>query len=185
MLLRMAVVSILAFTAACSPAARPPPTPTPPPIRLADIRALPVSALRMPGADELLHEAQESGGFIADLGPFEGGYYGTQATPAEVYAFYDHELRGRGWVRAGGRYASTPMPTPGSADPGVWVWCRPRAGSPPARDYQFIVSVVDQRDAYARIHNATPPAQPVFAGQTYRTTFSAFVRTRWPNWSCP
>ena len=63
------------------------------PLALADLRADPALALRMPEAEELAEVGgEDTVGIDGSRPAFAGHIYGTAATSAEVYAFYEREL---------------------------------------------------------------------------------------------
>lgn len=63
------------------------------PLERPDLEADPAFALRMPGADELARVGGDRELTIdGPQTPFAGHIFGTTATSAEVYAFYEREL---------------------------------------------------------------------------------------------
>src|SRR6266508_2426572 len=68
------------------------------PLERADLEADPSFSLRMQGADELaLVGSDRLFTFEGERPPFAGHIYGTMATSADVYAFYERELARLGW----------------------------------------------------------------------------------------
>lgn len=77
------------------PARRPRPK-APTDYTLAELRQLPEEHLFYPGAAILGQGGHDRGG-LRDIGPQANHLLGAQATPEELYAFYDRELAVAGW----------------------------------------------------------------------------------------
>jgi len=168
----VALLAIL-LLGACAPGGGTPtpPPPTPPggannPYALGrDLAQDPAAALRMPGADLLLGGgALERRQVLGRTQPASVvGIYGTQATPEEVRAWYDRELRARG-------YAYIPDGAiPSTAELAVWLWCKGRVA-----------------DLRLGIKNPAMPTNPdLYRGGAYRTVFDATLLGLLPSETCP
>lgn len=118
--LRLGLVLLL-VGASCINAKSPPDDPHNPYLPLAALKAEEASRLQLPDAEVLRRVGGER--FNNVTGPesaFTGAVYGTQATQAQVFAFYERELTRLGWL-ADGRSSM------GSGElPGGRRWCKPR-----------------------------------------------------------
>ncbi len=128
-----------------------------------DLEADPAYLLRMPGADEL---ARVGGDRELTLDgpqtPFAGHIFGTTATSAEVYAFYERELARLGWKREPYVLGRS------SVELENREYCTPKA--------LFRLAIKDKDRAF----------QPAFyRGQTYTTVFDARLEGIEPGPPCP
>lgn len=118
--LRLGLVLLL-VGASCINAKSPPDDPHNPYLPLAALKAEEASRLRLPGAEVLRRVGGERfNNITGPQGSFTGAVYGTQATQAEVFAFYERELTRLGWV-------ADYKPGVGTGElPNGRGWCKPR-----------------------------------------------------------
>jgi hypothetical protein len=128
-----------------------------------DLEADRAFGLQMPGADEL---ARVSGDRKMTIdGPqnaFAGHIYGTGASAAEVYAFYEAALERLGWRKQPPPFGTTTVELENRE------YCNPKVG--------FRLAIEDQARAF----------QPAFyQGHTYATVFDARLEANPPSAPCP
>ena len=118
---RLCLAVVLLVGASCINAKSPPDDPHNPYLPLAALEAEEASRLQLPDAEVLRRVGGERfNNITGPQGSFTGAVYGTQATQAEVFAFYQRELTRLGWQ------VDFP-PTPSSGDlPNGRGWCKPR-----------------------------------------------------------
>ena len=121
------------------------------------------AALRFPGATELSHVTAERAMTIdGEQTAWDGGIFGTDATDAAVFAFYDPQLRGMGWMPDLISSIGT------SVELRTWGWCKP--------GMSYRLGIEDQARAF----------DPSFlGGRTFRTVFDARVVSRDKAVACP
>lgn len=133
------------------------------PLELADLQADPAYALRMPGADGLAEVGAERR-LTPDgaQSPFAGHIFGTLATSAEVYAFYERVLARLGWR------PETPPFSRSTAELENRLYCAGRA--------TFRLAIEDKDRAFQ---------QAFYHGRTYLTVFDARLIGESRSSSCP
>lgn len=118
---RFCLAVVFVVGASCINAKSPPDDPHNPYLPLAVLEAEEASRLRLPDAEVLRRVGGERfNNITGPQGSFTGAVYGTQATQAEVFAFYQRELTRRGWVADGTSTLSS------GELPGGRGWCKPR-----------------------------------------------------------
>lgn len=129
----------------------------------ADLKADPAFALRMPGADELGEVGGPARTGIDGSTPtFAGHIFGTLATRAEVYAYYERELARLAWR------PQTPPFAMSSAEIENREYCKPKES--------FRLAIKDKDRAF----------QPAFyRGHDYVTVFDATLIADDPQSPCP
>ncbi len=150
---------------------RTPPPPTAPggannPYALGrDLAQDPAAALQMPDADLLMGggPVERRYALAKPLPATVVGIYGTQATPEEVRAWYDRELRAVGYTYIpNGAIHST-------GETAVWLWCKGTVG-----------------DLRLGIKNPAVRTNPdLNGGRAYRTVFDATLIGLLPSEPCP
>ena len=133
------------------------------PLELADLQADPAFAVRMPGADELAEVGGERRSTLDGAqSPFAGHIFGTLASSAEVYAFYERELARLGWQ------PETPPFSRSSAELENRLYCTRRA--------TFRLAIKDKDRAF----------EPAFyQGRVYATVFDARLIGESRSSTCP
>lgn len=132
---------------------------------LADLAREPAAGLQLPGADEILPTGgEERGQRLGRPQPAEiGGFYGTQAPAGEVFAYYDRELRARGYVPATQGFLLA------TAELDLRGWCKPGVAT-------YRLDIEDQALAF----------EPrVLGGRTYTTVYRTFLTGLLPTEACP
>jgi len=133
------------------------------PLERADLEADPSFSLRMQGADELaLVGSDRLFTFEGERPPFAGHIYGTMATSADVYAFYERELARLGW-----QLEAPPFPR-SSAELENRVYCK--------RKVEFRLAIKDKDSAFRA---------EFYRGRTYTTVFDASLLAIDPAIPCP
>ena len=151
--LRLGLVLVL-LGAACINAKSPPDDPRNPYLPLAALKAEEASRLQLPDAEVLRRVGGERfNNVTGPQGSFTGAVYGTQATQAEVFAFYERELTRLGWLADG------PAPMGSGELSGGRGWCKPRL---------FFRLVVYDPQRYDRTG--------ITDGARFRTVFDASVQ---------
>ncbi len=128
-----------------------------------DLKSDPAYALRMPAADELARVGGDARTGIDGSTPaFAGHIFGTMATSADVYAYYESELARLGWH-------TQPPPFSMSTDElENRLYCKPKAS--------FRLAIKNKDTAF----------QPAFyRGRAYVTVFDATLITADPESPCP
>jgi hypothetical protein len=134
-----------------------------PPLERADLESDAAFALHMPGADEL---ARVGGDriftFEGEQNPFAGHIYGTTATSADVYSYYESELERLGWLKQ-----SPPYPR-SSAELENRLYCKTGLG--------FRLAIKNKDTAFQAAF---------YRGRDYTTVFDARLHPHDPKSPCP
>jgi hypothetical protein len=136
-----------------------------PPLERADLEAEAAFALQMPGADDLRYfggDRRFKLGGAFEQSPFAGHTYGTTATSADVYSYYESELARLGWLREGPNYFGS------STDLEGRLYCK--------KGLMFRVAIKDKDRAFQLAF---------YRGRTYTTVFEASVHPNDPKSPCP
>jgi len=133
------------------------------PLERADLEAEAAFAVQMPGADELARVGGDRRFTLeGEQNPFAGHIYGTTATSADVYAFYETELARLGW-----RKQLPPYPR-STAELENRIYCKIGA--------EFRLAIKNQDTAFQA---------GFYRGRTYTTVFDATVLSGDPRSPCP
>ena len=133
------------------------------PLALADLRADPAFALRMPEAEELAQVGgEDTVGIDGSRPAFAGHIYGTAATSADVYGFYERELGRLGWR------PETPPYSRSTAELENRLYCESKIS--------FRLAIKNKATAF----------EPAFyRGRSYATVFDARLIAADPKATCP
>lgn len=133
------------------------------PLERSDLEADAAFSMRMPGADEL---ARVGSGRLFTLEgekpPFAGHIYGTSATSADVYQFYERELARLGWQPQTPPYPSSTVELENRLS------CK--------RKLEFRLAIEDKDRAFRAAF---------YHGKAYTTVFDARLRAIDPTIGCP
>jgi hypothetical protein len=149
------VVGIVAIVVVSRPAPRT--------LTYADLKADPAFALRMADSDVLLETGSEAErGIDGSTEAFAGHVFGTSATSAEVYTFYERELARLGWRPERGPYSRSGVELENRD------YCKSGA--------TFRLAIKDKNRAF----------QPsLYKGKDYVTVFDAALLGTDPRQQCP
>jgi hypothetical protein len=134
------------------------------PLERADLEADAAFALRMSGADELARVGGDRFFSLAggEQEPFAGHIYGTTATSADVYSYYESELERLGWLKQ-----SPPYPR-SSAELENRLYCKKGLG--------FRLAIKNMDTAFQAAF---------YRGRQYTTVFDASLHPHDPKSPCP
>jgi hypothetical protein len=133
------------------------------PFERADLETDPAFALQMPGADELARVGSDRRFTLdGEQVPFAGHIYGTTATSADVYAFYESELARLGWQKQ-----ALPYPR-SSAELENRIYCKTGA--------QYRLAIKNKETAFRT---------EFYRGRVYTAVFDARLTAEDPGAPCP
>src|SRR5688572_16990354 len=133
------------------------------PLERADLEAEAAFTLQMPGADELARIGGDRRfTWEGEQQPFAGHIYGTTATSADVYSYYESELERLGWLKQSLPYSRS------SAELENSLYCK--------KGRQFRLAIKNKDTAFQAAF---------YRGRVYTTVFDARLHPHDPKSPCP